>query len=167
MGADWVPDGLTERDLLARAEAFGSYSLLRGTEVLLRLQYVHNPHVEDDGGLCFRCEYAGEPWELQVFRRGLGQQRSYRVLCGGMTIVRFSERWLFPAELEFSDGVRLRCVPGLYRTTVRDADGRRVAVARRRWSGSLAGSAKIWMDPETDWVRGGAIALLLLHLSTS
>lgn len=150
---------LTGCDLIARAGVCQSYSLMRGEEVVARLTRVPNPHVEADGAICFRCEYGEEPWELQVHRGGRLRKPSYRVLRSGRTVAKLQEQVLFPAVIEFSDGVYLSCRRGISRTwTVRSGDGLLAATAR---PGELTGEAELRVQPSVDEGRVVAIRLLL------
>jgi len=162
-----APGDLRGVPLYAAARLFEEFDLLFNSRVILSLKYAFNAATEQQGATSFHCEYGSARWALQHLQSGFLQADTYRVLRGDNIVATFLGRWAFlPAELIFADGTSLICIRGLYRTTIRDADGNKIASARVKWAGSLLGSSVICVEQtaKSNWIT--PLLLILLHLTT-
>ncbi len=70
-----------DRRFKAEAKPFSEYVLSASGGELFRLQYVHNPSTESVGGVCYRCEYISQEWELRFFSIPYLKRESYQLFC--------------------------------------------------------------------------------------
>lgn len=150
----------------ASAHPFAEFSLSQAGDEILRLGYVSESEIEQDGGIAYRCEYAGLPWTLQFFRTPYLQRESYRVIHNG-TVILATEilRPFRTAAMTYTDGTIWHCHTELLGVDINDSDGNRVLHTSRR-VGLLMGVSSLHIDHVMEDERALPLLLTLTHFTT-
>jgi hypothetical protein len=150
----------------AKAHPFAEFEIIESERSVLRLMYVANVAVEQQGGVAFQCQLDSETWELQFFRRGWRQRESYRISRNGSLILSTGVMKIWKwVDATFSDGSVWQIRSGILFTTVRTSEGQRILQASRRL-GVIMPKSAFRVEGNTEPAKVAAVLIALLHFET-